>query len=276
LHALANVCRHRNTTVVEGAGNVPSLQCPYHRWTYRLDGQLLSAPAMDGSEGFTLGEVCLPRLAVDTWLGWVLVNLDADAAPVAPHLTGLEAICAPHNLAAMRRVGVLRYHQPWNWKITLENFAESYHHAGVHGATLQPLFPGEKSWAEPNAGQPWMSLDHVSVVDDVQPFTASVAFPLLLFSIVRPSALVWFRMEVHDVDDVDLEIHAFLSPDEQADDDAVQALVDSVRAINDEDTEINRRTAQGLRSRFAQPGPISPLEEGCAQFRHWWLAQMTA
>ena len=274
LHAVANVCRHRGTTIIEDAGNVASLQCPYHRWTYRLDGQLLSAPHMEGIDGFVIGDVCLPRFAVDTWLGWVFVNLDPDAAPLAPQLDGLAAICAPYDLASMRRVGVLYYHQTWNWKITLENFAESYHHAGVHGSTLQPIFPGERSWAEPNGGAPWMSLDHVSLDSNQPPFTASAVFPLHLFSIVRPFGLVWFRLEVHDVDDVDLELHGFLSPEHANDAGVTQLFLNGLRAINDEDVMINRRTAHGLRSRFAQPGRVSTLEAGCYQFRQWWLERM--
>ncbi len=274
LHAVANVCRHRGTTIVEGAGHVASLQCPYHRWTYRLDGRLLSAPNMDGIEGFEVGDICLPPLAVDTWLGWVFVNPDGSADPLAPQLAGLEAICAPYDLASMRRVGVLHYHQTWNWKITLENFAESYHHAGVHGTTLQPIFPGERSWAEPNGDAPWMSLDHVSLDETQPPFTASAAFPLLMFSIVRPFGLVWFRLAVHDVEDVDLELQGFLSPEHADDEGVAQLFLDGLRMINDEDVEINRRTAEGLRSRFARPGRVSRLEEGCRQFRQWWLAQM--
>jgi nitrite reductase/ring-hydroxylating ferredoxin subunit len=276
LHALANVCRHRNTTIVEGTGNVPSLQCPYHRWTYRLDGQLLAAPNMDGIDDFTAEDVCLPQLAVETWHGWVFVNLDANAAPLAPQLAGLEVICAPYDLAAMKRVGVLHYHQTWNWKITLENFAESYHHAGTHGATLQPIYPGERSWAEPNGGEPWMSLDHVSLDASQEPFTASTVFPMHLFSIVRPFGLVWFRLEVHDVEDVDLELQAFVAPEYVGDDAVAQLFVEGLRAINDEDVIVNRRTGRGLHSRFAEPGRLSRLEEGCRQFRAWWLAQMTA
>lgn len=276
LHALANVCPHRNATIVEGAGNVPSMQCPYHRWTFRLDGRLLSAPNMDGIDDFAVADVCLPRLAVETWLGWVFVNLDQDAPPLAQQVTGLERICAQYDLASMRRVGVLHYHQTWNWKVTLENFAESYHHAGVHGATLQPIFPGERSWAEPNGGEPWMSLDHVSVDASQEPFTASAVFPLHMFSIVRPFGLVWFRMEVHDVEDVDLELHGFMAPDRAGDAGVARLFLDGLRAINDEDVVINRRTARGLHSRYARPGRVSRLEEGCWQFRRWWLAQMAS
>ncbi len=274
LHALGNVCRHRNTTIVEGSGRVPSLQCPYHRWTYRLDGQLLAAPNMDAVDGFSVASTCLPRLGVETWSGWVFVNVDGAAPALGPQLVGLDAICAPYALASIRRVGTLHYHQPCNWKITFENFAESYHHAGVHGTTLQPIFPGEGSWVEPNAGAPWMSLDHVTLDPSQEPFTASAVFPLLLFSIVRPFGLVWFRLEVHDVDDVDLELQGFLTPEHAGDAGVVQLFMDGLRAINDEDMVVNRRTAQGLRSRFAQAGPVSALEEGCRQFRRWWLEQM--
>jgi phenylpropionate dioxygenase-like ring-hydroxylating dioxygenase large terminal subunit len=273
---MANVCRHRNTTIVEGAGNVPSLQCPYHRWTYSLDGRLRSAPGMDGIDDFALDDHCLEPLAVERWQGWVFVNLDRDASPLAPQLRGLEAICAPYELAAMRRVGVLHYHQSWNWKITLENFAESYHHAGTHPSTLQAIFPGERSWAEPNDGGPWMNLDHVSLDESQPPFTASAVFPLHLFSIVRPFGLAWFRLEVHDVEDVDLELQAFVAPEHADDPTVAQLFVEGLRAINDEDVVVNRRTAQGLRSRFARPGRISRLEMACWQFRRWWLAQMTA
>ena len=276
IHALANVCRHRNMTIVEGAGNAPSLQCPYHRWTYRLDGQLLAAPEMDHAVGFELGDVCLPRLATETWMGWVFVNLDPRAPSLGPRLTRLEAICAPYDLATMRRVGVLDYHQDWNWKITVENFSESYHHACVHGSTLQPAFPGERSWAEDNDSEPWLSLDHVSADPTQEPFTASVVFPLHLFSIVRPFGLVWFRLEVHEVDDADLQIQLFTTPDLAGDAEATDLFVDAVRQVNDEDVVVNQRTQRGMRSRFAHPGRISHLEKGCDQFRKWWLDQITA
>jgi hypothetical protein len=206
----------------------------------------------------------------------VFVNLDRDAAPLAPQLAGLDAICAPYDLAAMRRVGVLHYHQTWNWKVTLENFAESYHHAGTHPTTLQTTFPGERSRAEPNGGAPWMNLDHVSLEPSLDPFTASAVFPLHLFSIVRPFGLAWFRLEVHDVEDVDLELQAFLAPEHVDDPVIAQLVLDSLRSINDEDVVVNRRTARGLHSRFAQPGRISRLEMACWQFRQWWLARMTA
>ena len=276
LHALANVCRHRNATVVEGAGNAKALQCPYHLWTYRLDGQLAHAPGMDGATGFDPEEICLPALGVETWQGWVFVNLDPAADPLGPRLTGLDAICEPYDLAAMRRVGTLDYHCEWNWKVIVENFAESYHHAGVHPTILEPTFPGSRSWAVDKGGQPWSSLDHETLVPEYEPFTASLAYPNHAFSITRPNGLVWFRMQINDVENVDLQLQLFLSPEHADDGETASMILDGLRAINDEDMTVNRRVQQGLRSRFAQPGRISPLEQATWEFRRWLLDQLSS
>ncbi len=276
LYGLANVCRHRNAKLIEGAGRVRSLQCPYHRWTYRLDGQLLGAPQMGAVEGFDAKSICLPRLRVESWLGWVFVNLDPEAAPLAPQIRGLETLCAPYRVEEMRRVAVLDYRMNWNWKITVENFAESYHHAGVHVTTLQPAFPGERSWAEDNRGEPWLSLDHVSTDPALEPFTASVVFPTHLFSIVRPFGVDWMRFEVHDIDDVSVQYQFLAAPGLTSNDAAAERIMNAARAINEEDCAVNRRVAAGTRSRYAVPGPISPLERGVSQFRSWWLERMSS
>jgi phenylpropionate dioxygenase-like ring-hydroxylating dioxygenase large terminal subunit len=105
LRALANVCRHRNMILVEGAGNVPALQCPYHRWTYDLDGALVAAPQFGDVDGFDRSAHCLPHLAVDTWQGFVLVNTDVDAAPLGPRLAGLDAVVDRYGMADMVRDG---------------------------------------------------------------------------------------------------------------------------------------------------------------------------
>jgi phenylpropionate dioxygenase-like ring-hydroxylating dioxygenase large terminal subunit len=274
LHALANVCRHRNAKIVGGTGRTPNLRCPYHRWTYRLDGRLAAAPQMETTAGFDAVSICLPRFRVETWFGWVFVNLDPDAAPLAPQLRGLDALYAGHRVGEMRRVATLHQHLDCNWKIAVENFSESYHHAAVHAATLQPAFPGERSWAEDNRGEPWLSIDHVSVQPRLEPFTATVVFPLHTFSIIRPDGVDWMRFEVHDVDDIDVQYQYFTLPEAAPDAAELERYLNVVRAINDEDNAINRRTAAGTRSRFAVPGPTSLLELGIRQFRRWWCERM--
>lgn len=105
LRALSNVCRHRNAVMLTGSGSAPSLQCPYHRWTYRHDGSLASAPNMEQSEAFDATTLCLPTLAVDEWHGWVLVNIDSTAEPLAETVPSLDELMTEHRVAEVGPLG---------------------------------------------------------------------------------------------------------------------------------------------------------------------------
>ncbi|MGI9602699.1 MAG: aromatic ring-hydroxylating oxygenase subunit alpha, partial [Acidimicrobiales bacterium] len=186
LNALSNVCRHRGTTVIdERAGTAPSLQCNHHQWTYSHEGELRAAPAMDAAEDFDMAAVCLPRFAVDEWQGWVLVNVDANAAPLSDAAPALDALMSEYRATELHSIGTLEYPSPWNWKISVENFLESYHHRGIHPETLEPTFPGLQSFVPPTGTEPWTGVDHVSVVDGEEPFLALVAYPSLLLGVTR-------------------------------------------------------------------------------------------
>ncbi len=76
LRAMSNVCLHRMSTLLEGAGNRRVIVCPYHAWSYNLDGTLRGAPAMTRNEGFGKDRYCLPRIRCEEWLGWVMVTLE--------------------------------------------------------------------------------------------------------------------------------------------------------------------------------------------------------
>jgi len=276
LRCFGNVCPHRNTTIMEGSGSARALQCPYHLWTFRLDGTLATASEMSQADGFEPDEVCLPPVAIDTWNGWVFVNLDNAADPLGGQITGLGQRVTPYQLETLRRAGTIHCEQPWNWKITVEKFSESYHHAAVHPQTLQATFPGQKSWVEDSGNQPWFWLDHVSVDEESEPFAVGVAFPSLMFSIVRGVGMLWFRLQAVGAQQTILDIELFLPPDLCDDEDFITAMLDAVREINDEDTLINERVAVGLSSRWATAGPASHLERGCVQLRTWIKEQTSS
>lgn len=155
IKAFPNVCRHRSTTIMKGAGHAATLQCPNHGWSWSLDGHLLAAPEMDQTLGFDREETCLFSLRVEVWLGWVLVNLDSAASSFASGVSGLTARCEPYGLGDLVMGPSVHYESQFNWEIQIENFSESYHHRSIHPQTLQPTFPGAKSWAEDNEGEPW-------------------------------------------------------------------------------------------------------------------------
>jgi phenylpropionate dioxygenase-like ring-hydroxylating dioxygenase large terminal subunit len=128
--AFVNVCRHRGSTVAEGAGNRMTLQCPYHAWTYALDGRLRAAPRAD----FALDEVALAPVRLGRWGPFLFVNADDGAAPLADTLGDVPAQVAELGLD----LHALRFHHrsEWsvnaNWKVVAENFLECYHCAVAH------------------------------------------------------------------------------------------------------------------------------------------------
>ncbi len=156
LRGFANVCPHRGSVLMQGAGRAPALQCPYHAWTFSLEGDLRAAPGMAQVESFDADSICLPRLAVDVWQGWVFLNLDPNASPVQQQVGKLDALLEPYDLGSLVRVGQLDFEATVNWKLLVENFAESYHHAAVHPQPLQRDFPGQDSWLVDSGDEPWM------------------------------------------------------------------------------------------------------------------------
>jgi phenylpropionate dioxygenase-like ring-hydroxylating dioxygenase large terminal subunit len=158
VRVLSNVCRHRWHRVAQGRGNARALQCKYHLWTFALDGRLLGAPQMDRAEGFERASCRLPELRVEVWRGWLYLSFDANAPQLAAQLAGLDRLIGPYQPERMRSLAPLEFESPWNWKVMLENFMESYHVPSIHPHTLEPGFPGVVTWGEDNGGAPWAVL----------------------------------------------------------------------------------------------------------------------
>jgi len=137
LNALSTVCQHRAMLVAEGHGRTKTFVCPYHHWVYSLDGQLIGAPAMDRACNFDKKQVRLPAFKLEVWQGFVFINMDPDARPLAPRLTALDKVIANYRVAQAdgpRPEGFTTY--PWNWKVMFENNNDGYHanrlHRGMH------------------------------------------------------------------------------------------------------------------------------------------------
>jgi phenylpropionate dioxygenase-like ring-hydroxylating dioxygenase large terminal subunit len=134
LRGFVNVCRHRGHLVVSGEGCRETLQCPYHAWTYDLDGTLRKAPRSEREPGFDRAGFSLFPVSIGTWGPFVFVNPDPDAPPLEEVLGELPAIVAESGLD----VGTLRFHShhEWpvgsNWKIAMENYLECYHCPAAH------------------------------------------------------------------------------------------------------------------------------------------------
>ena len=134
LRGLVNVCRHRGHLVVDGTGCRETLQCPYHAWTYELDGTLRKAPRAEREPGFSPEGLSLAPVSVGTWGPFVFVNPDPEAAPLETALGRLPEIVAESGLD-LDAIGFHSHHE-WpieaNWKVVMENFLECYHCPTAH------------------------------------------------------------------------------------------------------------------------------------------------
>ena len=152
-----NVCRHRGTRLKEDScGHASAIQCPYHAWTYGLDGRLIGAPHMDEVPGFDKAEYSLHAVNLALFEGFIFVNLaktgtrlrsEATARQAPEDFISLERWFAPlagkfshWNLSILRSARRIEYDLRANWKLIFENYSECYHCPGVH-PTLAKLTP---------------------------------------------------------------------------------------------------------------------------------------
>jgi Rieske 2Fe-2S family protein len=134
LQAFHNVCRHRGTRLcVTDAGTFHgSIQCPYHAWTYGLDGALLAAPQMDDAEGFDKREYPLKPVACETWDGHVFINLSDSPPPLLSQIAGLPERFAAYRMQDLRMVHRIEYAVATNWKLVVQNYNECLHCPVIH------------------------------------------------------------------------------------------------------------------------------------------------
>lgn len=167
IRVLSRVCPHRamdilppgysegNLTTAERREGLPEscgrtrfLLCPYHSWTFDLDGRLRACPEMQHAECFQREEWGLREFKREVWNGFVFVNLDGDAPPFADGLEEMDQAIAAWKPAEMKVVLQSEWTCEFDWKVLVENFMESYHHLGAHRKTLQLLMPAKNTWTE--------------------------------------------------------------------------------------------------------------------------------
>ena len=175
LNALINVCRHRGSTILDpdtdgATGRVVRFQCPYHAWTYELDGSLRRAPHTERLIDFEGADNGLVSVPLETWAGFVFLNLDPNANSLADYLADLPAAISDYPIASLHRARRIEYEVGANWKVIGENYSECYHCPGVHpqlnrlspydrGRNLESVGPWAGGWMELVDDADTMSVD---------------------------------------------------------------------------------------------------------------------
>jgi Rieske 2Fe-2S family protein len=282
LRALFDVCRHRGASLSGGArcGRARQLECPYHGWTYELDGRLAAAPF--APEGFVRAEHGLREARVDSWRGFLFVTLDAAAPPLAEWLEGAPPWLDAPTLSTLRRASRVEHVAHANWKLVAQNFQESHHFPRVHralerftptaeadtwgprgrwlGGTMRLRGAETVSLSGERRGRPLLvPRDRAGVVWD------ALLFPTLLTSL-QPDYLLTYRLvpespeRTRVVADVYLHAAAF-GPELDLKD-----VLHFWERVNAEDRAICEDQQRNARSCAFDPACYATVEEGVLAF----------
>jgi phenylpropionate dioxygenase-like ring-hydroxylating dioxygenase large terminal subunit len=285
IRGFANVCLHRMMRLVEGRGSCTRIVCPYHAWTYGLDGQLLGAPHMKRSPGFEPRAHHLAEIRTEIWEGWIYVTLDPAAESVAHLLAPLQGIVAPYAMAGYLPVAAQDHVWNTNWKLLTENFMEGYHLPVAHRKTVGAWFPAEET-EFPAERFPAFTYQTFIKSEDATygrahrantrlegrwRFTSVMptVFPSHMY-VLAPDHLWYLSLRPKSVGEVHVRFGAALAPEVAASlndpESFVADLVGFFDRVNAEDKIVVEGLYEGTGSPLARPGRLSWLEREIHDF----------
>jgi phenylpropionate dioxygenase-like ring-hydroxylating dioxygenase large terminal subunit len=306
VRVLSRVCPHRGMDIMppgfgyagfepldllrgrRGHGEGSVLVCPYHNWTFGLDGRVKGCAEMHLCEGFRPREYGLAEFRSELWEGFVFVNLSGGARPLAEQLAALSPLVAPWRMGDLEVVIEQSWDCPFNWKVMVENWMESYHHLGIHHDTLQPMMPAKDTWTE--GEQPHFIRSHLplrpGLVHELEDLRARgevvpgfielegltaaqraewglhLGLPCFMF-LVTSDRVIWYRLEPIDADRCRLLTTTLVSRAARAAPDFEQRLASEaelLRGFHVQDMQVCSAVQRGLRSSAFRGGRLSHLE----------------
>jgi phenylpropionate dioxygenase-like ring-hydroxylating dioxygenase large terminal subunit len=282
VRVMSRVCLHRWAPVAEGAGNTKLFSCPFHRWAYGLDGQLVAAPLMDSAKGFDPKSCRLPEVRSEIVDGVIYITFNKDAYSIGEKLWDLSEFFASYKMDELVVGWQIDYVCNFNWKIAVETFMECYHHIGGHRDSVEPLYPARMTYVDESRegwtvcweelrpelptdealGNGMPPFPHLSEAD-IRKDCLILAYPLTLFAVtparigviglipVSPTKTLWRRN--------------MLVPRSTAEHPDFQKWVAAANVFAErivaEDLAVNDMQQIGANSQYAAPGRLSDLEK---------------
>ena len=296
--AFYNVCRHRGTRLCsEGSGHFADrIQCPYHAWTYGLDGKLIGAPNMNESPSFCADKFPLHAVAVTEWKGFVFVNLaenpDSFEKMYAPLIQTIDL--ENWQLSELQSVHSTTYDIAANWKLAFQNYSECYHCPKLH-TMLSKLTPYRDSWNHvdegPILGGPMrlaagpggsMTMDGKTCAaplagvegQDLGLVYYFTVFPTMFLSF-HPDYVLVHRIQALSVNQTRIVCDWLFHPEQIAKPGFnPQPAIEFWNMTNKEDWMVSELSQQGVSSRAYNTGPYSQLESLLAAFDRHYLRVM--
>ena len=276
-----NVCRHRGTRLCEEKdGHSSTIQCPYHAWTYGLDGRLLGTPHMDKVRGFDKAEYSLHSINLALWEGFIFVNLADEPTPLEEVFAPLAGKFTHWNLPKLRSAKRIEYDVRANWKLIFENYSECYHCPAVHPALqkltpydlaendlcegpflggFMPITKGHSLTISGNACA--LPVGDIKAEDHDRVFYYSI-FPNMLLS-MHPDYVMVHQLWPQSPERTLILCDWFFHPEAWRVTDPPYNPDDAIEfwnMTNKQDWHVCELSQQGIASRAYQPGPYSPRE----------------
>ncbi|MBA3608109.1 MAG: aromatic ring-hydroxylating dioxygenase subunit alpha [Chthoniobacterales bacterium] len=290
-----NVCRHRGTRLCEAAsGHAAAIQCPYHAWTYALDGRLIGAPHMEEAPDFAKADYSLQAVRLALWEGFIFVSLGDLAPPLEKVFAPLAGKFTHWNLPLLRSARRIEYDVHANWKLIFENYSECYHCPGVHPllSKVSPSDSAENDLTEGPFLGGFMSIKEgkslttsgetcaravgdIKAEDHARVFYYSI-FPNMLLS-MHPDYVMVHQLWPQSPERTLVQCDWFFHPDAAGTLDPGYNPEDAIEfwdMTNKQDWHVCELSQQGISSRAYQPGPYSPREAIPAAWDREYLRQL--
>lgn len=299
VRALNAACRHRAMLVVQDRGNARHFTCPYHAWTYATDGRLLGAPHMEKSEVFDKKSCALPSYRLDSWLGFLFVNLDDHAPPLQPVMASMDRAVANYRIG--EQTEIFHYETEWagNWKLSAENSMEYYHHIGLHldtvgvqtparGAYIPTVPSSDETFTQSRcridekfiggADHPMNPRGDLSGLTREELTTAYLVYVFPAFTMaMRPGTNNWLSFRPDGPERTKI-LGGYLMWKDIAEEDPElgRARRELIEKVNYQDSLATTELAKAMRSRKAARGPLSHFENTIVQFYRYLARTLAA
>lgn len=262
-----NVCQHRAHQLVSGSGSTRVVVCPYHAWTYELTGALRAAPNAKTVEGFDKSKICLTEVRTEQFLGFIFVNLDADAKPMQdwfPNARSELEEWVP-NWADLKPLEWVEVAESCNWKVSVENYSECYHCSLNHPTFATGVIKPETYDIQPQGyclrhttacnALDQMTYDIHSGFDHYDEYSSWFLWPMFSFQVYPGNLLNTYHWRAVDADHV-IVWRGWYSVGGAEDATVRKLAVQDRETTVEEDIHLVESVQRGLKSRGYVPGPL--------------------
>ena len=288
IRAFHNVCRHRAHELLEGKGNKVVISCPYHGWSYGLDGRLKHAPGSESVPGFDCGAIRLDELSLEIFCGFVFVNLDPRAAPMSRWYPGVEEELRAFvpGIDGLEPVEEAVVEEACNWKVSVENYSECYHCKLRHPAFSTGVIDPDSYDIRPRgyclrhttraAGGESMAYAIDESDDTASRYSSWYLWPTVSFQVYPGRILNTYHWHAGDHRSVTVR-RGWYAGHGQSGGDIARLVRQDLDTTVSEDVSLVESVQRGLESGSYVPGPlvINPRggvmsEHSIATLHSWW------